>query len=413
MVACNGQLHDEYRAPWHKPYVIGIAGASGSGKTTLAGDIKAKLQPIPVHILQLDHFYKVLDAEQSKRAFRDQYDFDAPDALDWNLIYAAIKRAVVEGKATFYPDYDFSSHARTQKINCVHGAPILIVEGIHALFPDWASRLYDIKVFVRSDMSKCMVWRLLRDTRERGRTPNSIITQFRRFVEPAYKMHVAPLEQSANIVISSHDAQAEQVAEIAEKARQHYQGLNDALDTFKHSILRRETYSPPRIIGNLSSDNISTLEDLKKVVLKCGQVNTWVQLWFASMNRSKLPQRSCTIFYIMDPKAAKALAEVVLPIAETLNTQCAVLSCPPANVTYLAAPNFVKQRMCNATKRYRVKLITPAFNGWEMVKAVSCSSDYFQQRPNLSIHTYHAPTRQVEIFHEVEPKIYVKAWSLE
>ena len=399
--------------PWRKPFVIGIAGASGSGKSTLAERIKVKLQPIPVHILHLDHFYKVLDPEQSERAFREEYDLDAPDALDWDLVYTAVKRAVEEGKAMFYPDYDFSSHARTEKLNCVHGAPILIVEGIHALYPDWASRLYDVKVFVRMDMKRCLVRRLLRDMSERGRTEASIMAQYTRFVEPAYKMHVAPLEQFANIVVPGHGDQAKSVAKIAGKARKHYQEFNDAFDAFKHALQRRETYPAPRIIGNLSSDNMSSLEDLNQVVLKCGQMNTWVQLWFASMNRSKFSRRSCTILYTMVPKAAKALSEVALPIAETLNTQCAVLSCPPASITYLAAPAFVKRRMCYATKRYHIKLITPAFNGLEMIKAVSCVTGHFQHRPNISIHTYHAPKRQVEIFRVVEPKIFVKAWPLE
>lgn len=85
-----------YSPPWADVSIIGIAGSSGSGKTTLSHAIVNNLNLPWVVIMsmvravppeKLDHrahqcqdsFYKPLDAASSRRAFRNEYDFDAPE----------------------------------------------------------------------------------------------------------------------------------------------------------------------------------------------------------------------------------------------------------------------------------------------------------------------------------------------
>lgn len=76
-----------YSPPWANTSIIGIAGSSGSGKTSLSHAIIRELNLPWVVILSMDSFYKPLTAEESAAAFRNEYDFDAPEAIDFdNLV---------------------------------------------------------------------------------------------------------------------------------------------------------------------------------------------------------------------------------------------------------------------------------------------------------------------------------------
>ena len=75
-----------YSPPWANTSIIGIAGSSGSGKTSLAYAIIKELSLPWVVILSMDSFYKPLTPEESAAAFRCEYDFDAPEAIDFDVL---------------------------------------------------------------------------------------------------------------------------------------------------------------------------------------------------------------------------------------------------------------------------------------------------------------------------------------
>ena len=75
-----------YSPPWADVSIIGIAGSSGSGKSTLSHAIVSQLNLPWVVILSMDSFYKTLDEESSGKAFRNEYDFDSPDAIDFDVL---------------------------------------------------------------------------------------------------------------------------------------------------------------------------------------------------------------------------------------------------------------------------------------------------------------------------------------
>ena len=75
-----------YSPPWANTSIIGIAGSSGSGKTSLAYAIIKELSLPWVVILSMDSFYKPLSPEESAAAFRCEYDFDAPEAIDFDVL---------------------------------------------------------------------------------------------------------------------------------------------------------------------------------------------------------------------------------------------------------------------------------------------------------------------------------------
>ena len=78
--------HFHYSPPWANTSIIGIAGSSGSGKTSLAYAIIKELSLPWVVILSMDSYYRPLSPDESKSAFRNEYDFDAPKAIDFELL---------------------------------------------------------------------------------------------------------------------------------------------------------------------------------------------------------------------------------------------------------------------------------------------------------------------------------------
>ena len=66
--------------------VIGICGGSASGKTSICSDIIYRLSNHRVNIISQDNFYKPLDPSINT----DTYNFDHPDAIDFEAFYNAI-----------------------------------------------------------------------------------------------------------------------------------------------------------------------------------------------------------------------------------------------------------------------------------------------------------------------------------
>ncbi|VDK41383.1 unnamed protein product, partial [Gongylonema pulchrum] len=94
------RVYTKGRPPWYdregknlkQPYVIGICGGSASGKTTVARRIIERLEMPWVTVLSMDSFYKVLSEEQHHLAARHEYNFDHPQAFDFDLMYETIRR---------------------------------------------------------------------------------------------------------------------------------------------------------------------------------------------------------------------------------------------------------------------------------------------------------------------------------
>ena len=65
--------------------MIGVTGGSASGKTTVARHIIEALDIPWVTILSQDSFYKVLNKDELELAHANNFNFDAPDAFDFDL----------------------------------------------------------------------------------------------------------------------------------------------------------------------------------------------------------------------------------------------------------------------------------------------------------------------------------------
>lgn len=91
MISSQIAAKAHYSPPWADVSIIGIAGSSGSGKSTLSHAIVSQLNLPWVVILSMDSFYKTLDEESSKKAFKNEYDFDSPDAIDFDILVERLR----------------------------------------------------------------------------------------------------------------------------------------------------------------------------------------------------------------------------------------------------------------------------------------------------------------------------------
>ncbi|CAK9802048.1 Uridine-cytidine kinase-like 1 [Anthophora quadrimaculata] len=169
------------RPPWYnsagqqvEPFIIGICGGSASGKTTVATKIIESLDVPWVTLLSLDSFYKVLNEKQHEMAAQNEYNFDHPDAFDFELLKITLQR-LKEGRMVEVPIYNFVTHGRESRTKTMYGANVIIFEGIFTFYNADVLKMCDVKVFVDADADVRLARRLRRDISQRGRDLEDII----------------------------------------------------------------------------------------------------------------------------------------------------------------------------------------------------------------------------------------------
>ena len=178
--------------------IIGIAGGTGSGKTTVVRKIIESLPAGEVVLLPQDSYYK--DSSHVPVEERQNINFDHPDAFETDLMVEQLKE-LKAGKAIRCPVYSYADHQRTNETELIQPSKVVIVEGI-LIFQDPRLReMLDIKIFVETDADVRILRRALRDVRDRGRTLESVITQYLTTVKPMHEQFVEPSRKYADIIV--------------------------------------------------------------------------------------------------------------------------------------------------------------------------------------------------------------------
>ncbi|HEU4569841.1 MAG TPA: uridine kinase [Gemmatimonadales bacterium] len=181
-----------------KPLIIGLVGGSGSGKTTVARAILDSLGEVEAAFIDQDAYYK--DLAHLSLAERTQVNFDHPDALDNDLLVAHLS-SLANGVAIEKPTYDFAAHTRAEETIRVVPSDVILVDGILLFVDPRVRRLLDIKVYVDVPDDVRFIRRLQRDTRERGRSVDSVIAQYLGTVRPMHLEFVEPSKRHADVII--------------------------------------------------------------------------------------------------------------------------------------------------------------------------------------------------------------------
>ena len=194
-----------------RPFLIGIAGPSGSGKTTIGDALVARLAGQRAQFLPLDGYYKDLSCLSPES--RAEVNFDAPDALDAELLIQHVKR-LAAGHAVETPMYDFATHCRTAKRRRIEPQGVVVIEGLLVLYWRELREALDLSIYVAAPDETCLKRRLARDVQERGRTRQSVLRQYEQTVRPMAEAHVLPTRRYADLLVDGTAPVEESVARI-------------------------------------------------------------------------------------------------------------------------------------------------------------------------------------------------------
>ncbi len=193
------------------PYLVGIAGGSGSGKTALSAAIVEALRPTTASRLPLDAYYR--DRGAVPPAERAGLNFDVPDALDLDRFVHDLT-SLRRGRSIRPPRYCFLTHRRLGHDEVVPAAEVVVVDGILLLHDPSVRTLLDLRLYLDVPAKLRLARRIARDTRERGRTEESVIVQCRTSTWPAHDEYVEPSKAWADVVLVNA-GRLEPVAEVA------------------------------------------------------------------------------------------------------------------------------------------------------------------------------------------------------
>lgn len=177
--------------------VIGIAGGSGSGKTTLMKRLIERFGD-DVAVLSHDNYYKRHDELTFEE--RCQLNYDEPEALDTSLMVYQLDQ-LRHGVAIDCPVYDFTNHNRSNETIRITPQRVIIVEGIMIFVDPELRALMDIRIYVDTDADIRLCRRIKRDVNKRGRSLESVLTQYQKTVKPMHEKHVEPSKKYADLVV--------------------------------------------------------------------------------------------------------------------------------------------------------------------------------------------------------------------
>ena len=208
----------------NKPFVIGVAGGSGSGKSTVTREVLASIGPDMAAVVMQDDYY--LDQTHMSPEDRRKTNYDHPSAFDWPLMVQHVE-TLRRGEAIEMPEYDFAADNRSSKTITVKPAPVIVVEGLFALFDETLRNMMSLKIYVDTASDVRFIRRLQRDISERGRSTESVVKQYLETVRPMHKQFIEPTKRNADVILP-HGANGPAVDIITSKVKSLIRDLDPA-----------------------------------------------------------------------------------------------------------------------------------------------------------------------------------------
>ena len=203
--------------------VIGIAGGSGSGKTTLMKNLTKGFGD-SITVLSHDNYYRAHDDLPFEQ--RSKLNYDHPDAFETDLMIEHLKE-LKAGRPIACPVYDYTIHNRTAETITIWPKNVIIVEGILIFENKALCDLMDIKIFVDTDDDVRLIRRIKRDVAKRGRSLQSVLTQYLETVKPMHEQFVEPSKKNADLIVLEGGKNLVALEMITSQIRRHLEHRDD------------------------------------------------------------------------------------------------------------------------------------------------------------------------------------------
>ncbi|KKS73878.1 MAG: Phosphoribulokinase [Candidatus Gottesmanbacteria bacterium GW2011_GWC2_42_8] len=187
-----------------QPFIVGVAGDSGSGKTMFAAGIRHLLGEKLVKMMEMDGYHK---ESRRERAVSGKLPLN-PQANHLDRLVEHLK-LLKEGQAIDLPVYNHTTGEFDHPL-AFSPSPIIIVEGLHALYPEFLPYL-DLTVFVDPCRDIKWQWKSKRD-KEIRRHEGIRLEQEMLVREAAYKRWIDFQKTEADIVIKIFPSTLKQFA---------------------------------------------------------------------------------------------------------------------------------------------------------------------------------------------------------
>ena len=182
-----------------KPILIGIAGGSASGKSSIAQRLKNEYSLTnSVVIIRQDDYYK--DQSHLSMEERVKTNYDHPLAFDNYLLIQHLNQ-LMNGETIEKPTYDYTVHNRSNVTETIKPCDVIVLEGLFVLESENLRDLLDMKIFVDTDADIRFIRRMVRDVKERGRSLDSVVSQYTTTVRVMHDLFIEPSKRYANLII--------------------------------------------------------------------------------------------------------------------------------------------------------------------------------------------------------------------
>ena len=190
------------------PFLITMTGGSGSGKSTVAEALKEACKSPGVVLFHEDGYYWPMShygpatSDKQRKAIIANVNYDDPISKDTRLMARQLAD-LKAGRTIEQPIYDYERHdRRPNETLTIKPAPIIVLEGIHALSVPELKPLIDLSIYVDTPDDLRLARRIRRDVLERGRDVPSVLNQYLTTVRAAHYRHTYPAMFEADLVIA-------------------------------------------------------------------------------------------------------------------------------------------------------------------------------------------------------------------
>jgi uridine kinase len=191
--------------------LVGICGGTGSGKSTVSKELANHFKNLGVVILTTDSYYK--NHSDLDFSTRSKINFDHPDSIDFNLLYYNLKN-IKKNIKIIQPIYSYRIHKRLKKTKVIFPKKIIIIEGLHVLCNEKINKILDYKIFLDVDDTTRLQRRIIRDTKERGRSIKEIKKRYKEMCKPMHDEFINPSKNYADIILNSEQISIKKIINL-------------------------------------------------------------------------------------------------------------------------------------------------------------------------------------------------------